>query len=417
MSDRHRPRFAITAVLAVLAMGAAACSSEEPSPGESGASTTTTDTTSSTATTAAADGDFYAVPDPLPLGEPGDVIKSEPVEAPGLNGDAYRVMYHSQSLEGDDIAVTGLVAVPESAPPDDGYPVVSWAHGTTGIADQCAPSKDPADANFIAVGNQLLDQGYLAVGTDYEGLGTPGRHPYIVGESEARGVIDIVRAARNLDFAHASREWLAWGHSQGGHAALWAAEVAPAWAPELDLMGTVAGAPPSQLRLIYEALKASPFRYYLLMAGAGFAAAYPDLDLADVATDLALSKLDVVDEGCEDAIADAYADDTIEDLLRTDPYTLPDWKEAIDAQEPGTSRTEDPILIIHGGSDEQIPVVSSELLLDRMCGFDQVVTRRVYEGQSHAGVIGVSLPDMLTWMADRFAGTPAPNDCADAPPV
>lgn len=415
---RTRRRWTAIAATALLAVGSAACSSAKSSPRAVKDDSTTVTTTQAkpTTTAAAADGDFYAVPDPLPPGEPGDVIKSEPVDVPGLNGEAYRVMYHSQSLEGDDIAVTGLVGVPKAAPPVDGFPVVSWAHGTTGIADACAPSKTPTDANFLAVGNQLIGQGYVAVATDYEGLGTPGRHPYIVGESEARGVIDIVRAARNLDFAHASKEWLVWGHSQGGHAALWAGEIAPSWAPELDLVGTVAGAPPSQLKLVYEALKASPFRYYLVMAGAGIAAAYPDLDLGDVATDLALSKLAVVDEGCADAIADAYADDSIEDLLRTDPYTVPDWKEAIDAQEPGTTRTEDPILIIHGGNDEQIPVVSSELLLDRMCGFDQVVTRRVYEGQSHAGVIGPSLSDMLTWMGDRFAGKPAPDDCASPPP-
>src|SRR4051812_38416743 len=130
--------------------------------------------------------DFYGVPDPLPAGQPGDIIKTEPVTVDGLHGAMQRVMYHSQSLAGDDIPVTGLIAVPNTPPPDGGYPVVSWAHGTTGLADECAPSIKP-DQSITALYNGLLDAGYAVTATDYEGLGMPGRHPYLVGESQARG--------------------------------------------------------------------------------------------------------------------------------------------------------------------------------------------------------------------------------------
>jgi fermentation-respiration switch protein FrsA (DUF1100 family) len=360
--------------------------------------------------------DFYDVPDPLPPGEPGDVIKVETVAAPQLRGTLLRVMYHSRSVAGADIAVTGTIAVPAAAAPAGGRPVLSWGHGTVGIADVCAPSKYPGGSIMIDFGNQILDAGYIMASTDYEGLGTPGRHPYIVGESEARGVIDIVRAARNLAEAEASTEWLVWGHSQGGHAALFAGQLAESWAPELDLVGTVAGAPPSQLNLVYQALKGSRYRYYLLMAGVGMEAAYDTVDLTDVVTPLGMSKIDVVDTGCTQEIFDAYKDDATDDLVKADPYTIPAWRELIDEQEPGTVRTDVPILIIHGGNDEQIPVVSSQLLLDRMCGLDQVVVRRVYPDRSHSGVIAPSFPAMLEWIDDRFEGQPAPNDCDDVPP-
>lgn len=362
--------------------------------------------------------DFYEVPDPLPAGEPGDVVKVEPVDAPNLRGSVVRVMYHSESIAGDDIVVTGTIAVPDGPAPEGGRPVISWAHGTTGIGDSCAPSKGPVSGSLLDATNQLLDAGYVLVATDYEGMGTPGRHPYIVGDSEARGVIDIVRAARNLDEVEASADWVVWGHSQGGHAALFTGQIAEEWAPELNLLGTVAGAPPSQLKLVYQALQGSPFRYYILMAGVGMEAAYPDdVDLSEVVTDYGLSKIDVVDTGCSREIHDAYAADANADLMKADPYTLENWKRIIDEQEPGTARTDVPILIIHGGNDEQIPVVSSKLLLDRMCGFDQVVVRRVYDGMSHAGVIKPSFPAMLEWIDARFAGEPAPSDCDDTAPT
>jgi pimeloyl-ACP methyl ester carboxylesterase len=359
--------------------------------------------------------DFYDVPDPLVPGDPGDVIKTEPIDAPGLHGTLFRVMYHSESLRGDDIVVTGTMAVPSAPAPEGGRPVISWAHGTTGIADVCAPSKNPVGRLLLDQGNQLLDAGYVLVSTDYEGMGTPGRHPYIVGESEARGVIDIVRAARNLDEVDASTDWVVWGHSQGGHAALFTGQIAEEWAPELNLLGTVAGAPPSQLKLVFQALQNSPFRHYILMAGVGMEAAYDEADLSETVTPYGLSKIGVVDTGCANDIRDAYADDSIDDLMKADPYTLPTWKRLIDEQEPGVARTDVPILIIHGGNDEQIPVVSSQMLLERMCGFDQVVTRRVYPGLSHAGVIGVSFPSMLEWINARFAGEPAPTDCTADP--
>jgi hypothetical protein len=94
----------------------------------------------------------------------------------------WRVMYHSQAIDGTDIAVTGLIATPDDAAPT--HEVVTWAHGTTGIADSCAPSLNPSSSEMVLLANGLLDKGYVVTATDYEGLGTPGRHPYIAGISE-----------------------------------------------------------------------------------------------------------------------------------------------------------------------------------------------------------------------------------------
>lgn len=334
------------------------------------------------------------------------MIAQEKIDAPSLHGSLYRVMYHSRSVLGADIPVTGIIAVPASAPPADGYPIISWAHGTTGIADVCAPSL--GDASAIVFANVLLDRGYLVTATDYEGLGTPGRHPYVVGDSEARGVLDIVRAARHIPDLHASDRYVVWGHSQGGHAAMFSLHIAQQWAPELDLLGVVAGAPPSQFLFLNQALQQSPFRYYLLMAAAGFNAAYGDTNapLDAVLTPLGIQKVSLVDQGCAGSLAAALGGLNFNDLQKADPADVPVWRQRLIENDPGqfTGPASPPLLVIHGGSDEQIPTVASEIMFGQLCKVGQGIERWVYPGQSHAGVINVSINDMLSWIADRFAG-------------
>src|SRR5512132_723555 len=139
------------------------------------------------------------------------------------------VLYSSRTPQGAKDAISGSVSVPKGKPPKGGWPVITWAHGTTGVADICAPSRDGLDPSantgetYINGDlNAWLKAGYAVIRTDYEGLGTPGKHPYLIGTSEGRSVLDIVAAARQLD-PNISKRYLISGHSQGGHAALFAA--------------------------------------------------------------------------------------------------------------------------------------------------------------------------------------------------
>ena len=149
--------------------------------------------------------------------------------------------------------MSGTVSVPRGHAPKGGWPVITWGHGTTGIADACAPSRDSASNpahGLISYAYPLLQRwlkaGYAVVRTDYEGLGTPGAHPYLIGRSEGYSMLDAVRAARKLD-KRLGRRVIISGHSQGGQSALWAASLAPKWTPELKVRGTVALAPVSHL--------------------------------------------------------------------------------------------------------------------------------------------------------------------------
>jgi pimeloyl-ACP methyl ester carboxylesterase len=360
--------------------------------------------------------DFYGVPDPLPAGKPGQLINSENVDAPGLNGTMSRVMYHSTTINGQDIAVTGLILIPKGTAPSGGWPIITWAHGTTGIADACAPSLKPDE--FVTLANGLLDAGYLVVATDYEGLGTPGRHPYIVGESEARGTLDIVRMAQTFPNANASKRYVVWGHSQGGHAAMFAGHIAKTYAPEIELVADVAGAPPSQLLLINAALQTSPYKHYIAMVAAAMNAAYGDqkADLTQVLTPEGLDFLTNIDTMCSGDLGKAAAGLDFTKLQKADPSTIPAWNQLLKDNDPGTFTAPIPVplLIIHGGNDEQIPVVSSAALFDQLCKIGQVEQRWVFANQSHAGVIAPSFSSMISWIGNRFAGKPMPDPIAPA---
>src|SRR5215217_2659445 len=179
---------------------------------------------------------FYTPPSPLPGKAHGDFIWWRPAEAANnmrLSGNVrnYLVLYRSTGVAGKPVAESGIVALPNGKAPKRGWPVITWAHGTTGLADQCAPTRMPRQTDSYATDLRsqfaaYVKAGYAVVSADYEGLGTPGVHPYLIGSSEGRSVLDIVRAARKIE-PQLSKSVAILGHSQGGHAALWAASLAP----------------------------------------------------------------------------------------------------------------------------------------------------------------------------------------------
>ena len=205
---------------------------------------------------------FYQPPSPLPPHAPGTLIRSEPITATsGARG--WRILYHSRSAAGADIAVSGTVLVPSGPPPIGGRNVVAWAHGTTGSGDSCAPSTDRQPEQGIEDGAALLAAGDAIVATDYEGLGTPGPHPYLIGVSEAHAVLDAVRAAAALPGSGIGRSVVVFGHSEGGHAALFTGELAASYAPDLRLLGVAAASPPTDLVALARDVTRSRLRHGL----------------------------------------------------------------------------------------------------------------------------------------------------------
>ena len=322
----------------------------------------------------------------------------------------WKVLYRSENLQGEPIAVSGLVVAPAGAAP--GNPVLTWAHGTTGLGDQCAPSKlfTTAGSGEKLLAPIAIAQGWTFLATDYEGLGTPGDHPYLVGLSEARGVLDIVRAAKQLPSTGVSIDSpvLIFGHSQGGGSALFAAEQAATWAPELKVVGTAAGAPAGDLDTIVPAVWSdttilNPFAGSVID---GFKAGYPDLSLDAVANAAGQAAVDEVATECLGSISL-----TPEEAGAKNPMDDPAWKAAVDANTAGNVVPSAPVLIYHGEADTTVPRALSDITLGRYCAIGATVELKSYPGADHTSVIPAALGDIQAFFQGRLAGTPPTSSC------
>jgi dipeptidyl aminopeptidase/acylaminoacyl peptidase len=340
----------------------------------------------------------------------GTLLSSSAIAKPPAGSLGFQIRYRSYATSGAAIDVTGVAFVPARPAPKGGWPILSYAHGTVGLADVCTPSKNLTLLENVLAGtfNAL---GIAVVQSDYEGLGTEGRHPYLVGISEGRGVLDGAKAIRSLPGQTIGNRLVVWGHSQGGHAALFAAELAKTWAPQLTLKGVVAGAPPSQLGTVSSSLTSSPFRGYLLMVAAGMVQAYPNLNLSTVLTPKGIDVLPIVDKGCNTEVFAQANKYPLAELVKVEGLKDPAWAQALAENEPGVRKIDAPVFIIHGDKDEQVPVQTSATLAQAMCKKGTSVQRRLYVGADHGGAALLSLIDVSAWLKERLDGKPAPKGC------
>lgn len=352
------------------------------------------------------DDDLYAPPDPLPAGAHGTLLQYQEVEPSTFpSARTVRILYLSLDLHGQPIAVSGVVFVPTAAAPRDGRPVVGLAHATTGLADACAPSRTMG-AEVPLLG-PFTEAGQAVVVSDYAGLGTPGRHPYLVGASAGRSVLDAVLAARQLPGADlGDRVGLA-GYSQGGQGALWADRLAEAWAPDLEVVGTVAGAPATELGSILGRPTEVPFSGFVPMVVSGLAAASDLVDPAAYLSPVGLEVMRVAETGCLADVEEAVAGLAATDLVRPGAASSTAWAAAAAANDPGLAAGTAPVLVLHSEADDTIPVATSDAVAERLCAAGQDVERRVMtEGADHVvGAVG-AYAQALPWLQARFAGDP-----------
>jgi pimeloyl-ACP methyl ester carboxylesterase len=347
----------------------------------------------------------------MPKKAPGAIVRSQPISAPA-GAKAWRVLYHSRTVDGRDVAVSGVVVVPTTSAPKGGRTVVTWAHGTTGLADTCAPSKDPAVAGDLPYVKPLLDAGYAVAATDYEGLGTPGVHPYLVGESEGRSVLDAARAARALDASGAGHDVLVAGHSQGGQSALFAGELAKSYAPELDVLGVVAVAPAADVEHILPlAANVNGTAGYLAMGIQGFHAAYPTADPATVLTADALARSQTALTQCAGAVMQAFQALSGSAVLARDPSSIPAIQQVLHQNSAGNRPAGAPLLVVQGSADTTIPKVLTDAFVRKACSAGDTVAYDAYDRATHTSVVTAAQDDVVKWLQDRVARKPAPTTC------
>jgi hypothetical protein len=361
--------------------------------------------------------DFYTPPSPLPAGRAGDVIRFERMNyratLPALVR-AWRVLYLSTSATGQRVAVSGAVIVPVLPYPGP-RPIIGYAPGSHGLGDQCAPSREidagtDTEANLVSA---LLTRGWAVAVTDYEALGTPGDHRYMVGPSAGHALLDVMRAATRLSGAglSASAPMAVNGYSQGGQAAGWAAQLRGGYAPELSIKGVAAGGTPADLTAVAENLEGGPEFGYVAMAGIGFDAAYPELPFQEILTEEGRTKFDDIRDDCLSDIQSKLANrrmnefTTVPDLLRT-----PAWQARLGESRLGGVTPRVPMLLYHGLVDVTIPISQANALRNRYCAAGVKVQWSTYPAD-HVGTAVLGAVPTGNWLADRLADRSAPTNC------
>lgn len=356
---------------------------------------------------------FYEPPKRMPKGHgkliwQRDGTKLWPIAGAKLNRT---ILYTSRSPGGERVAVSGSVTVPRGKPPKGGWPVISWAHGTTGIADSCAPTRiapnSPDAASVAYVKPQLRDwvkAGYAVVATDYQGLGTPGIHPYLIGTAEGRSVVDIVSAARQL-VPSLGRRYLIAGHSQGGQSALFAAGLAADWAPKLKLRGTVSYAPASHIKEQAALLPAltSPSSLSaiaaLIVRGASTAT---DVNVTRLLTAPARALYPETVQVCLGRLAepDSFGGLPPADLLRQNA-DLTKLNRVLGGMNPAVA-TGAPILLAQGSADSTVFPFYTDMLNGELDDLGDSVRYEIYPGVGHGELVAAAEDDALAFFEKRL---------------
>jgi alpha-beta hydrolase superfamily lysophospholipase len=362
---------------------------------------------------------FYAPPATLPS-EPGALLRQEAFER-GVpsRARAWRTLYTTTRADGSS-AVASAIVMAGRAPVPGQRPVVAWTHGTTGVVPGCAPSLLAEPFAHVPALEPLIDAGWIFVGTDYVGQGTAGPHPYLVGEGEARSALDAVRAARRIDGLGAGDRTVVWGHSQGGHAALWTGIVQPDYAPDVPLAGVAAMAPASDLVPLLEAIHRSPvgriMSSYVLRA---YGEHYSDVGLAAYVTGWKRFAARDMAGRCLDGRKALFS--VAESLLVGDSlFDSPPSGGALGkrlAQNSPDRPLVQPLWIAQGLADDLVLPQVQARFVRRRCAAGQALEYRAYAGRDHLSVVSPDSPltdDLMRWTRDRFGGTPRPEGCPGA---
>ena len=345
-------------------------------------------------------------------------IEKFAVEQAAGNWQAWRIRY-TTAVNHHQMAV----AVATVFIPNDGRTrqrkVIAWAHGTTGLLQKCMPSLVNQPTLGIPALREAEKAGWAIVATDYAFIERGGPHPYLIGEGEARSVLDAVRAARHVRDARLGRDVVVWGHSQGGHAAIWTGALASEVAPELRVKGVVAVAPATDLEALFAAEGALNRRLGPYLAAA-YARFYPDVSVSEEVAPQAAAAAREMAGLCAFAPREDPARQSALLASFSGPVLPlgPGSKLLARLRENQPDRlTPMPLLIMQGANDVVVPASVTDKYVTRQCGSGQKLTYWKFPSLDHRSI--VNSPDRVDsplagWTASRFAGQPVANGCDQA---
>lgn len=367
---------------------------------------------------------FYDPPAVVPY-DHGRLIRSDDFVGQHPSGaDVTRILYTTRDALGQPAVASALVIVPEERPAG-ARPVIAWNHGTTGVARGCAPSLRDASATKWAIPalDDALAKGWIVVASDYSGQGAPGVFPYLIGRGEARSSLDAVLAARELEGSILSPRTVAWGHSQGGHAALWMSQIAEDYAPQLDIRGTAVLAPVADpLALADEMMSGDGDALLSVLTSwvlVPYADTYPDVDLARYVAPGAEAIVREMTQRCPTepgvvvSVAAALGVSEDRPLYLGDLTAGPLGKHLADNAAEGPWGT--PLLVAWGDADEVIPPRLQQEFVDRLCADGEQVRWAVYGDYDHLATLlprSRFLPLLMSWTDAVLGGRDLPlDDC------
>jgi pimeloyl-ACP methyl ester carboxylesterase len=361
---------------------------------------------------------FYDTPS-LAGSQPGALLRQAPFDGYAVpkGAHAVRILYHSLSADGRDVATSGVVLIPAGQAPPGGWPVIVWAHGTSGVARLCAPSLEK-DMEYGEEGLMpMVRAGFAVVATDYHGLGTEGPHEYINKTAQARDVIYSVPAARAAVPA-LGRRFVVVGHSQGGLAA-WSVAEMQATLRDPDYLGAISVSGAADPRAILQAMgdPGDSAAFYLVYMAYAIHVRAPEFKPADMLVGQALARYtDVTTRGCWFYAYASFLD------AHGGPVLKAGWDRSAGAQkffaanELGKAPVGGPLLVLTGEADETVPLALVKATVRKACSNGIALSFHSYPGLDHDPTMEKSTPDQLAWVRERFAGKPFESNCASVPP-
>jgi len=359
---------------------------------------------------------FY---DPPPDGprKPGELLRSEPLKdvmlPAGVRG--WRILY--ATTVDDSTPATAVATVFAPTDPSAGpRPVIAWEHGTTGLLRKCMPSLVSLPTKGVPWCNRIVTAGWVVVATDYSFAENGGPHPYLIGEGEARAVLDSVRAARQMSELSLDKRMVMWGYSQGGHAALWAGIIGPRYAPDLEILGVAAIAPAANIKNILAMNVAADKRFgpYIALSYSRF---YPDITFEQALRPEALDAARQIVNLC--GFVPPEDPERIEALAATfdGPALATSSNKALQArleQNTPDGLIKTPVVIAQGLSDTVVPPSATDAYVEERCSAGQRLEYWIFAGRDHLTIVqrGTPLEEaLIRWTTERFANEPQASGC------
>ncbi len=368
-------------------------------------------------------GPFYAAPADAPA-EPGRLLRSEPlVDGVPPGAQAWRILYTTTHPDGSPAISSGTVLAPKQRG-EDPLPLLTVAHGTTGVAAECAPSLSAtpfADGAGTALEEMVVQHGWVAVTSDYIGLGTSGTHPYLIGDAEARNVLDASRAVQQFEQIRTTTDTVVWGHSQGGQGALWTGQIAGDYAPELSVKGVAAFAPAADLFGLAEADKnEAAGKTVSAYIAATWDRIYPELELGRHLTPGSAGGVEKIEKLCfngDDVLAAILRGTQVPNQIFPDSLLDGAFGDRLKAQEP-KGPFPAPVMVAQGLADPLVKPGMQHDWVEARCRAGEQIDYRTFPGLSHNSLVAADsplTPQIVQWTLDRWSGAPATPNCDELP--